>query len=284
MFCFSNISKNGSLAYPMFNWCAMLVVVLSLVGCKTDLFTKRTEAEANEMVSVLMERGVSVDKKTIDAGKTWNIAVDETEVVTALAALRAAGLPQEKYSNLGEIFKKEGLISTPTEERVRFVHGVAQELSGTLAKIDGVVVAKVHIVLPNNDPLSANVRLSSASVFVKYRPEADLPSLTPAIKNLVSRSVEGLTYENVTVTLVPGTQPPLRLLVHSNGDLMMTLAAVAGALALLSCLALAAGWVAWSRPSWIPKAFRSRLQTRIQARIQANAAPQQVALSNSPEV
>lgn len=283
MFCLSIKLISGSLLRSLLYWSIFFAAVLALVGCKTDLFTKRTEAEANEMISVLMERGVAVEKKSLDAGKTWNIAVDETQVVTALAALRAAGLPQEKYANLGEIFKKEGLISTPTEERVRFVHGVAQELSGTLAKIDGVVVAKVHIVLPNNDPLSSTVRLSSASVFVKYRPEADLPSLTPAIKNLVSRSVEGLTYENVTVTLVPGTQPPSRLIVHSNADLIMTLAAVAGTLALLACLALAAGWVAWSRPQWIPKAFRPRLQTYMQARMQATAAPQVVALPNSPE-
>lgn len=283
MFCLLIRPRSELLASSLLKLCAVFVAVLALVGCKTDLFTKRTEAEANEMVSVLMERGVAVEKKSLDAGKTWNIAVDETEVVTALAALRAAGLPQEKYANLGEIFKKEGLISTPTEERVRFVHGVAQELSGTLAKIDGVVVAKVHIVLPNNDPLSSTVRLSSASVFVKYRPEADLPSLTPAIKNLVSRSVEGLTYENVTVTLVPGTQPPSRVVMHSNGDLIMTLAAVAGALALLACLALIAGWVAWSRPTWIPKAFRARLQTYMQARLQANVAPQAMALPNSPE-
>jgi type III secretion protein J len=264
MYLYLNRSKNYPVFPPRYFRCFAFLLVIALSGCKSDLFTRRTEAEANEMVSVLMERGISVEKKSTDAGKTWNIAVDEADVVTALTTLKAAGLPQEKYASLGEIFKKEGLISTPTEERIRFVHGITQELSSTLSKIEGVIVAKVHIVLPNNDPLSNAVKLSSASVFVKYRPEADLPSLTPAIKNLVSRSVEGLTYENVTVTLVPGTQMSARSLVHTNNNFVMIASVVAGFLALTLLIIISAGCIVWLRPSWLPATIKLRLQKHLQ--------------------
>jgi type III secretion protein J len=241
---------------------ALLLLLALLAGCKTDLYTKRTEAEANEMVASLMARNIAVEKKSGDAGKTWNIAVDEADVVNALNVLRADGLPQDKYVNLGDIFKKDGLISTPTEERVRFIHGVTQELSSTLSKIDGVVVAKVHIVLPNNDPLSPNVKPSSASVFVKYRPEADVPALTPAIKNLVARSVEGLAYENVTVTLVPGIMAPLAGVAQgSNAGLWLTVAV----LLLVLLLGAAALGVAWFKPAWLPAPLRQRLPVRAAA-------------------
>lgn len=236
--------------------CAVLAVLALLSACKTDLYTKRTEAEANDMVAALLQRGVEADKKTADGGKTWNVAVDEKDVVSALDILRANGLPNDKYVSLGDMFKKEGLISTPTEERVRFIHGVSQELSSTLSKIDGVIVAKVHIVLPNNDPMSTTVKPSSASVFVKYRPEIDVPQLAPSIKSMVARSVEGLTYDNVTVTLVPGAMLPAQPR-HASADSTWWWVAGAG-VTLLLAIGAGLGWALWKQPAWLPAALARR--------------------------
>lgn len=223
-----------------------LCMALALTACKTDLYTKQTEADANSMVSALLESGTPATKETPDGGKTWSVKVEQDDVVRALAVLRAQGLPQDKHVNLGDMFKKEGLISTPTEERVRFIHGVSQELSETLTQIDGVVTARVHIVLPNNDPLAPEAKPSSASVFVKYRPQANLTALTPAIKNMVARSVEGLSYANVSVTLVPGA------MVAQAPPPESTSVWVWVGLAVLVLLLGGVGWVAWRRPAWLP--------------------------------
>lgn len=223
-----------------------LLLAWALAGCRAELYTKQSESDANSMVSALLENGVQAEKKSGDGGKTWNVLVEQDRVLQALAVLRAQGLPQDKHANLGEMFKKEGLISTPTEERVRFIHGVSQELSATLSQIDGVLTARVHIVLPHNDPLLPQVKPSSASVFVKYHPQTNLTALTPSIKNLVARSVEGLSYDNVTVTLVPGM--PIASTPTPPPNIALWAGLATGSALLLGALV----WLIWRRPAWLP--------------------------------
>jgi type III secretion protein J len=236
---------------------AVLALVLLSACGKESVYTKLSENDANEMLGVLLAARIDAAKNTPD-GKTWNIAVDKDSMGRALSVLRANGLPAQRHASLGEMFKKDGLISTPTEERVRFIHGVSQELAGTLSSIDGVITARVHVVLPNNDPLAEHVKPSSASVFIKHRAEANVATLMPAVKNLVVRSVEGLNYENVNVTMLAATPlaaagaepevqaaPTSPLLLAALG--LTTLAAVLG----LGGLA-----VARLRPDWLPRMLR----------------------------
>jgi len=195
------ICLRHSIDVKALNYLVILVVCL-LTGCDTQLVSNLSERDANQVMAVLLRAKIDARKDSGDVGKTWFISVPDNRVVESLELLRANGLPQTRYVNLGEVFKKEGLISTPIEERVRFIYGVSQELSDTLSRIDGVVTARVHIVMPQNDPFAPNSKPSSASVFVKHRPEFRLATHTAPIKNLVAHSVEGLQYDAVSVTFV----------------------------------------------------------------------------------
>ncbi|KVN39657.1 type III secretion protein [Burkholderia pyrrocinia] len=227
---------------------ALLACAVLVVGCRQELYGGLAERDCNEMMAALLQNGVDAQKKTPNGGKTWTLAVDDKQIVKAMEVLRARGLPATRYDDLGALFKKDGLVSTPTEERVRFIYGVSQELSDTLSKIDGVVVARVHIVLPNNDPLAQVAKPSSASVFIKYRPNANLATLTPQIKNLVVHSVEGLKYDEVSVTSVAAEPIDLMSAAQQPAQKSGGLALVGGLIAVIVCVVLAAGGgVLWWR-------------------------------------
>jgi type III secretion protein J len=218
-------------------WCALFALVLLLLGgcARQEVYGKLTESSANEMVAVLAQAGVSASKTGGEKGE-WSIAVAPEDFSRAVETLRAQGLPKPAYESLGTVFKKEGFTSTPLEERARLIYGLSQDLGRTISEIDGVVQARVHLTMPEADPLSREAKPSAASVFVKYRTGFDLRSQTGAIKALVTNSIDGLSYERVSVIMVPAQSlapvaPPPGTV--SLATLWQALAAV-GALALLA--------------------------------------------------
>lgn len=195
-------------AKPPYRLLSVLVcMTLLLAACKESINSKVSEDEANDALSVLLNAGIDAVKAPADE-TSYDIQVDKDDIARALDVLHSHGLPHNHYQNLGQIFKKDGLVATPAEERVRYVYGVSQELEQTLSRIDGVVVARVHVVIPQNDPLADAKTPSSASVFIKYRPSADPNALAPVVRNLVVRGIEGLDPDHVSVAFVVAEPPP----------------------------------------------------------------------------
>jgi type III secretion protein J len=217
-------------------WWVLLLALAALCGCRSELYERLDERDANEILATLYSAGIPANKSTRD-DKTWSVEVEERDLPRALQVAAAHGLPREQFANVGDLFKKEGLVSTPSEERIRYIYAVSQELSNTLSQIDGVIVARVHPVIPANDPLASQIRPSSASVFIKYRRDANLEAMAPPIKNLVMRSIEGLQYENISLTFVaaedfarpdlaPARMPegsPIKAVVGGFGTLLLAL-------------------------------------------------------------
>jgi type III secretion protein J len=195
--------------HTLARWCLIGAASLLLCACRTDLLTQVSENDANEVLDALY--GAGIDAGKLPAGdKMFTVQVAEARMGDALRVIQERGLPRPRHADLGVLFKKEGLVSTPSEERVRFIYGVAQQLSASLTQIPGVLYASVQPVMPANDPLADKIRPSSASVLIKHDPNANVEALRPAIKDHVMRSIEGLNHDNISLTLV-AADPPQRV-------------------------------------------------------------------------
>ena len=183
---------------------AALLCLLVLAGCKEALVSDLSESAANEIVAALLDIGIPASKQYEAEGVT--VMVDASRFAEAIRHLGALGLPRTQYETFGDVFQGEGMVPTQTEERARYIYALSQELSSTIASIDGVLEARVHIVLPESDMLGQNFQPSSASVFIKHSPDAPVSQFASQIKLLVANSVEGLDYELVTVISIAATE------------------------------------------------------------------------------
>ena len=188
-------------------WLAVAAAAL-LAGCdkETTLHSGLEERQANLVMAALLDAGIDCHKAPGEEG-TWNVTVVESKFADAVNLLEKAGLPRMAHQGIGEVFKKTGMISSPSEERIRFMDALAQDLAKTISGIDGVVDARVHVVLPENDPFARNARPSSAAVAIRSRWDADVTDIVPSVKGLVKNAIEGLQYEKIMVTVFRDSPP-----------------------------------------------------------------------------
>jgi len=187
---------------------ALAALLALLAGCSLQLHGALDEASANEVVSALRLEGIDASK-ALDGEGLWKVSVAESDFAAAVQVLRRKNLPPRQFEGLGSVFKKESLVSTPTEERARLIHAMSQELERSLMQLDGVVVARVHPVIPPHDPLNPRDHEATASVLIKYRPGAEVAQRESLVRTLVASGIEGLSYDGVRVLMVAAEAPAI---------------------------------------------------------------------------
>ena len=187
---------------------SVVAAALLLAGCdkETTLHAGLPEQQANLVMAALLDAGITCSKEAGEEG-TWNVMVSEQKFAAAVNLLERKGLPRRAHMGVGEVFKKTGMISSPSEERIRFMDALAQDLAKTISMVDGVVDARVHVVLPENDPFARNALPSSAAVAIRSRWDADITDIVPSVKGLVKNAIEGLQYEKIMVTVFKDSPP-----------------------------------------------------------------------------
>ncbi|BEV15660.1 type III secretion inner membrane ring lipoprotein SctJ [Herbaspirillum sp. DW155] len=240
---------------------AILLLLLLLSACSrsVNLQAGLSDGDANEIVLVLNRKGISVEKQKSKEGVT--LIVKEDDLSRATETMNEAGLPRRNLSNLGEVFKKQGMISTPMEERIRYIHGLSEELESTLQQFDHVISARVHVVLPERIAPGEPIQPSSAAVFVKYRAPLDEDMVMPRIRKLVASSIPGLSGEEgrakVSVVMMPGEVPTAGIEWTTLGPFVVAVSSVRALgltlLGLVLLVLLGGGWLAFLHVQRNPK-------------------------------
>jgi type III secretion protein J len=245
---------------------AWIGVAWLLTGCaRIDLYTNLSEQQANEVAAVLLAAEIDADKH-ISETKAWAVRIEKTDLPRAMDVLEGAGVPRASAPTMAELFKKDGFISSPLEERARFISATQSGLEQTIGRMNGVLDARVHLAMPERDPLTDAVIPSSASVMVRYAQDVKFAETGGVgnVKALVRDAVEGLAPERITVVATPSAgswrhsvRPTDKLLAGYAYQKPLLRGEVWIGVALL--LLLASAWALWwTRARWWPRFKRVR--------------------------
>src|SRR6266567_1807852 len=159
------------------------------------VFNNLTEQDASAIVNKL--KSTKIPYETADGGKTIKVPRDKADDVRLSVA--ASGLPQSGVVGY-EVFDKTNFSTTDFNNKVNLQRALEGELDRTIAKLDGVQSATVHLVIPEQALFQQQQQQTTASVALQLKPTVTLtPDQTKAVTKLVSSSVQGLKPENVTV-------------------------------------------------------------------------------------
>lgn len=191
-------------------------LLLAAGGCgREPLLHGLDEAQVNEILVALEEGGVAAARERGEGPDgAWSVTVQAGDAGAARRILSERQLPRPRPPGLGDVFGEAGMVPTPVEEHARLLHALSGELSRSLEALDGVVQARVHLGLPQEDPLAPGVRRPGrAAVLLRCRPAAcdAVRALEPGIRSLVAGVADGLAPDAVAVLIAEASAgPPVR--------------------------------------------------------------------------
>ena len=181
---------------------AVLVTLMGLVAyfvmqqpSRTTLYASLPEAEKSRVLEALQNAGVDV---ALDP-TTGDVMVPSSDYHSSRMTLAAQGLPTvvpTGYENLDAI----QMGSSRSVEAMRLKQTQELELARSIAEIDHVLSARVHLAIPEKEVFIRQEAQPTASVFVQLAQGRILGrTQVEAIIHLVSSSVPKMAKEDVSV-------------------------------------------------------------------------------------
>jgi flagellar M-ring protein FliF len=163
------------------------------------LYSDLSESDAGNIVQKLKEQKVPfqlVQNNTImvPSDKLYEVRLD----------LANQGLPHGGSMGF-ELFDQNKLGMSEYVQKLNYQRALQGELARTISQFEEVKFARVHIVVPEKTLFAEQQTPPSASVVLQLRDGAHLNAAkVKSIVNLVSRSVEGLDTQRITVVDTKG--------------------------------------------------------------------------------
>lgn len=174
------------------------------------LYSDLSDRDLSQVADALKSTGIPY---RIDAGG-GAIMVDSAQLDDARLKLAAAGLPKGGERGFELLEQGESFGASQFLERARYQHAIEGELSRSIARIDNVRAARVHLAMPQESVFARHRKAPSASVIVDLFPGRMLEAeQVSAITHLVAASVPNLPASRVTIVDSRGN-----LLVTENAD------------------------------------------------------------------
>ena len=163
------------------------------------LFDRLSDKNAGLIVQELEKQ--QIDYKIPTDG---TIQVPKDEVYKLRMSLASSGLLKD--SSVGyELFDKQEFGATDFDQKIKYLRALEGELSKTIASLEPIENAKVHIALPKDSVFVSKKIPPSASIVVKIAENKKLKkNQILGIKNLVAASVPELKLENVKLIDIDG--------------------------------------------------------------------------------
>lgn len=184
------------------------ILLLSVLGggCRTAVLHGLPEAETNRAIAVLQEQGISASKEAdnLETG-TWKVLVPRGDVTRVFGVLQQYRLPAPANRRFQDVFGKNKLVVAPVEEKALYLEALQGEIAHTLENVTGVVTARVHVALPEQDLSGQNPKPPKASVMLEYHADAggEAPIRAEDVARLVASAVSDLGADNVSVVMKP---------------------------------------------------------------------------------
>lgn len=190
-------------------WTAMLLLVLAALGFfmldrqpeYRVLFANLSDRDGGAVVDAL-ER-LDIPYRLAEPGGAVEVPANQLHV--ARYKLAAQGLPKGDNRE-AEATSVRGFGLSQFQEQIGYQHALEDELAKSVAALDGVSSARVHLALPKQTSFLRERIPPAASVLIKLRPAASFDEeQVESIRHIVANSVPGMAAAQVSVVDQTGT-------------------------------------------------------------------------------